>query len=397
MKRFVKIGLCALALCACEAIKPTDFLSFPRGERNPSDDHPYTEEEPVVPGEELPVLPKNKDLYLCAVINSAEGGKQLALYKNGSRTLLLDCTIENRISEDPDTHFLIDSLLFTTYKAEGKTYIKRNGESYIEFRPEAFVQDMLQLDGEIWTMDLPMEESGFRVRKNGETVFSKKDGRPSDFYLDENNVCFSYSCQIADRKLIYLVKNEVEIQVSSISGGQVLAARLIGGKLWTMERIGEQYRLSDGEQFFPYFMPAGFSFLNAEILPLDDGSCMSILNMKSNYSEMCADLICRGDKSTLTGSGIASYYYTEQSPERGICLSKDAQALYISSLFEKEEYKLEGPRMLNRRCAVQQDGKLYAALSYKDETLPPFIWNEGEKMVYNIDGQFSAISFALPK
>ena len=188
MKRFVKIGLCVLALCACEAIKPTAFLSFPRGERNPSDDHPYTEEEPVVPGEELPVLPKNKDLYLCAVINSAEGGKQLALYKNGSRTLLLDCTIENRISEDPDTHFLIDSLLFTTYKAEGKTYIKRNGESYIEFRPEAFVQDMLQLDGQIWTMDLPMEESGFRVRKNGVAVCSKKDGTPSDFDMDENTV-----------------------------------------------------------------------------------------------------------------------------------------------------------------------------------------------------------------
>ncbi|MGM9788084.1 MAG: hypothetical protein ACI3ZF_04170 [Candidatus Cryptobacteroides sp.] len=397
MKRLIRIGLCALALCACEAIKPTDFLSFPRGERKPTNDHSFTEENPVIPGEELPVLPKDKDLYVSALINSEEGGKKIALYKNGSRILLLDCSLTNRISEDPDTHFLIDSLLFTTYKAGGQTIIKRNGENYLEFGPESFVKDLLLVDGDIWTMDLPVGESGFRIRKNGEVLFSKNEGISSVFYLDANNVCFSYTCQLADQKFIYLVKDNVEIQVSSRYGGPLLAARLLDGKLWTLERVGEQYRLSDGEDFEPYFMPAGFTFLNAEILPLSDGTCMAILHMKSNYSAMCADLICRDGRSILKGSGTAVYYYTEQSPEMAVILSKDAQILYISSIFEKEDCTFDGPRLLSRKCAIQEDGKFYAALSYKDGTKPPFLWRDGETMVYNIEGLFSAISFSPPK
>ncbi|MGN1226064.1 MAG: hypothetical protein ACI4TL_02375, partial [Candidatus Cryptobacteroides sp.] len=124
---------------------------------------------------------------------------------------------------------------------------------------------------------------------------------------------------------------------------------------------------------------------------------MALLHMKSNFSAMCADLICRDGSSILKGSGIAAYYYTEQSPEMAVILSKEAQTLYISSIFENEDYTLDGPRLLSRKCAIQEDGNFYAALSYKDGTKAPFLWREGETMTYNIEGVLSAISFSSPK
>lgn len=396
MKCLIKLGLCTLVLSACEAVRPTDFISNPRAERGPVINKPYDEENPVSPGEELPELPQEQDFYVSAIVNGTEGTKQLALYKNGKRVLALDCSFENRISEEADTHFLLEGELFTTFKAEGKSIIKRNGSDYLEYSPASYVKDMILSDEDLWTLDIPLYESGFCLRKNGEALLSKSDGIPSTLYRDSADICFTYSCQLGDDRVIYLVKNTVETQLEAPYGGVLLDARLYKGKIWYLEKIGEQYRLSCGEEIFPYFLPAGFLYLNSEILPLSDGTCMCVLHTRSAYSQMCVDQICRSDSSFLRGSGVASYYYTSESPERVVNLSKDGQLLYVYSLFNGEEYKMDGPRMMNQKCAAQQGGKMYVGLSFNEEDKAPFIWCEGKRMEYNINGYISAVCFTSP-
>ena len=203
-----------------------DDLSFSRGDTT----RPNTDE--TKNDNESPELPKDKTLYACGVIYVDGHPSDLVLFKDGLRQFSIKCTDENHISPDADSHFLLDGILFTSFNTKGKTFISKNGEPLYEFDAEEYLKDMLLVDQTLWSLSIPLNENGFKIRKDGEVVFSKQDGSPKSLYLDGGDVCLEYSTLWNMKRKIYLVKNTIETPITPPHSATLLDARIHEGKSW---------------------------------------------------------------------------------------------------------------------------------------------------------------------
>lgn len=366
-----------------------DDLSFSRGDTT----RPNTDE--TKNDNESPELPKDKTLYACGVVYADGHPSELVLFKDGLRQFSIKCTDENHISPDADSHFLLDGTLFTSFNTKGKTFISKNGEPLYEFNAEEYLKDMLLVDQTLWSLSIPLNENGFKIRKDGEVVFSKQDGSPKSLYLDESDVCLEYSTLWNMNKKIYLVKNTIETLVTPPHSATLLDARIHEGKIWYLEYNNPFYILSTNGVYRQWMKTYGFEMFDTDILPLENSDCAAVIHQKSNYSPMSVDQICIKDSTFISGNGTASYYYTLQAPARKVTLTKDRDKLYINGS-DGNEYFEENVFFPNRRCGAQEDGKLYLCLSQKDGKGYPFIWCEGKKMPYKFQGELTGICITAP-
>ena len=366
-----------------------DDLSFSRGDTTrPNTDNTKNDNE-------SPELPKDKTLYACGVTYADGHPSDLVLFKDGLRQFSIKCTDENHISPDADSHFLLNGTLFTSFNAKGKTFISKNGEPLYEFDAEEYLKDMLLVDQTLWSLSIPLNENGFKIRKDGEVVFSKQDGSPKSLYLDGSDVCLEYSTLWNMQKKIYLVKNTIETPVTPPHSATLLDARIHEGKIWYLEYNNSFYILSTDGIYRQFMKAPGFEMLDTDILPLENSDCAAAIHLQSNFAPMTADQLCVKDSTFLSGNGTASYYYTLQAPARKVTLTKDRDKLYIKGS-DGNEYFEENVFFPNRRCGVQEEGKLYLCLSQKNGKGYPFIWCEGKKLSYKFQGELTGICITAP-
>ncbi len=392
MKQLLSLTICAGLFFACEkADRTSSLVSISRG-----NDFSRPDKEENLPQEELPNLPEGKSLYVCGVDYSHDGTTELVLFKDGIKLHAYQCSNKTLISEDADSHFLINGDLYTSYIYKGKTYLSKNGEILFQLDGEEYIRSILILDDIIWSAAIPTSSNGFNIRKNGVSVFSKQDGTIKEFYIDESNICFEYQTDWEGGKQIFLVKNTIESALKAQYGAELLCARFHQGKIWYLEYGTPYYILHSDSQAYNIPQTYGFEYTDSELHPLENGACAAIIHLKSNYSPMVADYICKTDTSWIEGSGTMCHYYMSQYPERKVCLDKDRTSLIITGS-DNSSISMANTYMSTERCGVQENGKLFLGLNFKKENLHPIIWSEGNSTTYNIKGYITGICFSPPK
>lgn len=350
------------------------------------------------PGDEgRPEISEGKSVYVSAVLSKDDGSKKLALYKDGTKVFDIPCNEENHVSEEADTHFLLEGTLFSTYIDRTATYILRNGEEFCKINGKEYLRSLLWDGRDLWSLSLPLEDTGFRVRKNGTLFFSKEDGTPLSFYLDQGDLYLSYYTLLAGSRITYLMKNDYCVQVKGPHSLEVENTLIHNGKICYIERNGREVLMSYDDKEFHLPCQAGFELTNADAIPFGEEDFTLILHMRSNFSPMPADLIHNKDTTILSGAGTACHYYYDALSWWRICLSKDADKWYIFNASANTESVLENGFIPSGRCAYIDEGTLYMAVSNKDSTIQPFVWANGKTLTYRITGTLTGICVSPPK
>ncbi len=352
----------------------------------------------TTPGDEgKPETPEGKSVYVSALLSKDGENKKLAVYKDGAKVFEINCCAENRVSEEPDSHFLLDGTLFTTFIDKDTTYILRNGELFSKIKGKEYVKSLLWDGRDLWSLCLPLEDTGFCVRRNGLLFFSKKDGTPLSFYLDMGDIYLSYYAMLAGSRVTYLMKNDYSVQVKGPHSLDVENIRIHNGKTCFLERSGRDFLMSYDGQDYPLACQAGFDPIDAEVIPYGKDDFTLILHMKSNYSSMPVDIIHNKDTTILSGAGIACHYYYDSSSWWRVCLTKNADKWYVYDAATDTDTVLEGASIPTERCVCIDDGILYAAISNTDPTIQPYVWSSGKTMTYRITGTLTGICVSPPK
>lgn len=391
MKQLLIFTICAGFFFSCESAGGiSSLISISRGNdtSRPDKDDDFAQEE-------LPNLPEDKNLYVCGVDYSQNGSPELVLFKNGVKQCSYECSDNTLISDEADSHFLIDGDLYTSYIYKGKTSLSKNGELLFQLDGEEYIRSILLLDGIIWSASISTTSDGFTIRKNGINVFSKQDGTIKEFYIDDNNICFEYQTDWEGKKQTFLVKNTIESALKATQGTELLCARFHQSKIWYLEYSSPYYILYSDGQVYKIPRTYGFEYTDAELYPLENGTCAAVIHMKSNYSPMGVDYICKTDTSWIEGSGTMCHYYMSQYPERKVCLDKDRTSLIITGS-DKSSISLANVYMSTERCGAQEGGRLFLGLTLKDKN-HPIVWSEGNSTTYNIKGSITGICFTPPK
>ena len=392
MKRLLLFTFFAALFFSCErATGTSNLISISRGDGTSRPD-----KEDNLPQEELPDLPEGKSLYVCGVDYSKDGTTELVLFKDGVRLQAYECSNNTLISDEADSHFLINGDLYTSFTYNGKTSLSKNGELLFQINGKEYIRSILILDDILLSASVFTTSNGFPIRKNGNTVFSKQDGALKTFYIDENNICFEYLTEWEGKKQIFLVKNTIESALKAHLGTDLLCARFHQGKIWYLEYASPYYIIHSGSQVYKIPQTYGFEYTDSELQPLENGTCAAVIHLKSNYSPMTVDYICKTDTSWIEGAGTLCHYYMSQYPERKVCLNKDRTSLVITGS-DKHSISIENAYIATERCGTQENGKLFLGLTLKDENQHPIIWSEGNSTPYNIKGTITGICFTPPK
>lgn len=391
--RFTLTFVIGLAISACLTDPIPDSIRNPRGDNDNSDNRNPAEQ---TPSEELP-SPQGRTYYVCGVQSSPKDGNHLVLFKGTERQFSLLCDDSHYISADPDTHFLFDGFLYTAWHGKGKTVICKNGEKLYSWNQEEYIKDMIMSGDELWTISIPLGAGGFRLRKDAVIKYSNASGSPGDLYIDNGSVCFRYSERATGRKRLHLVKDASDVLTEELDGAQH-DLRIVNGQIWSLTHEEGEVLLKCGKHENWYKPHAGFTTIGGTICVSPDGEAFASIRMQSNYSPMQAEQIHLPDTTVLCGTGSGSFLISGQYPMRLLTLDKDMKNLHIGSLSKGDEnYTLPEVMFAGKRCAAQESGRLYLALTPKDTGKDGFIWSEGQTYAIDLKGTVSGICFSQSK
>ncbi len=396
MKHLTKklLPLTAVLICTLCSKPITNPVTPSRGDTSPGDE---PRSDITSPGDEgKPQIPEGKSIWVSAVLEREDGSKELALYKDGAKEFGILCSDEGHISDDPDTHFLTKGILFTTFTDNSATYISRNGKLLYAIKGREYIKSLLWDGQNIWTLSIPLDEEGFRVRKNAAEFFSKTDGTPLSFYMDGADLYLSFYSLLAGNRVTYLMKNDNCVQIKGPHSLEVENIRIRNGQTCYIERSGRKMLMSYQDQEIELVCQSGFDIIDAEAIPYGEEDFTLILHMQSLYSPMPADLICNRDTTILTGAGTVCRYYFDNSSWWRICLTRNADKWFIYNASTDTQTTLEEVYIPSERCVCTDEGTLYVAASYKDTSIHPFVWAEDKKLIYRIKGTLTGICFSPP-
>lgn len=381
--------LSALLISACDAdaIKNSIGIHRPDGSgRDP------------LPSKDTVVIEPSATLYICGVSELPNSSKLLCLLQNDKVLLQFQCDDQNRISADPDSHFLIGDRLYTTWQGEGKTVIRLNGDVLHTFNEEEYIKDILLLDDELWTLSKNTSDDGFKLRRDGEVVFARPEGDIGELYEDQGNICFCYFSTAAKKKTLHLVRNGNELTLDASKNYNLLDAKLRNGALWYLEH-GETkctlHSARDNNHSGP--IPQGMLIQNGEIIPCGDG-VVGIIRAKTPPQPIIDKLGTNFDyiltpKSLLTkNDALISYYYGETGTLWRVAMEKKSKKTSICNLNDNESFSISDMSIYGKRCITSFDGKIYVALSDPTCTSPSLIWSENGQKNSRFTGRITGIS-----
>ena len=105
---------------------------------------------------------------------------ELILYRNFLPQVRIRAGEECCIGAEPGTHHLIGGQLYTEYTSSTHTVIKRNGAEILRYPGREVLKGIVLKEGDLWTLGQDKKGEGFTLRRNGESVFKKNEGKISE-------------------------------------------------------------------------------------------------------------------------------------------------------------------------------------------------------------------------
>lgn len=200
----------------------------------------------LVRQEEAARLPSRGSIYASAIIfpegynwrkDSLSGAmpRSLALFKDRDMILELPVSESNCVREDMDMHTLAEGHLYTFFHSRGGTVIKKDGIGILHLSETERIVDFLSDAAGIYTVSVPLQGAGWRLRKNGAELLRQTDGRPlGRLHMDMGKICFPYSKPLENSNLSrnYIFCDSISTLISHSGDiGEIHAARMYGGTL----------------------------------------------------------------------------------------------------------------------------------------------------------------------
>ena len=320
------------------------------------------------------------------------------LMSGGKRILDFLAGDQHCVYADPSRHRCIDGHIYSDFNTDGKTIVKKDGETMFVYDTEEVVVSWAVTGGDVFTL-AEKKPQGVSLRKNGNSIYENISGRVlSGLYMDGGSVGFCaglstpgkcsfdiYSDGAVDRRLCpekldsVLVAESFSgrlayVGYSSASDEYIL---FYDGRETVLERfrydyIAEMRFLRGKDKFFVY----------GELSDENDNLCSpavwTIDGLLFNFSVYDKSFSVCTDADT-----VYTFVGKQQYPQK--------ISAYMNGTDKIFEYG-SGLSVYSDNASVVADGKLYFIYQKNIPYLRPCISVDGVETEYGFNGFFSGVS-----
>lgn len=388
MRMYTMLLLC-MAAAGCETLDPGISLSPPRWESH----RPVMREDIPGKGPHMDTAvfvsavraPESYDWIRDTAWDAA--GCELLLYRDSSLLLTVPTGKDRHVSADPDLHHVINGRLYTEYADRNRSYVGRDGKILFSWEGRDLILGLLDREDGLWTLGRPRSGEGFCLRKDGQPVLAREDGRvigrfgapgywqQGALYIDNGDICFCYKILQEGRETLYMVRNGTESVIFSTAYLRTLDARVIDGDICTLCREGSSTMM----KYRGNSWDLGFGGL---LLWADAGITL--------YREMlCAAGVYEFTPYEEDYSGLAwpDSYDEFECPDGLLFTDGQRLACYDGPLAEG--------RMMTECCGAVTGGRFIMALSPREIEKRPCLWEDGAVTEFNINGFLTGVDVVV--
>ena len=350
------------------------------------------------PDSSASVTPVHRDtiLYICGVrmpdeydwqrdtgVGNARGN--IVLFRNMEEVLSIPTGYVECASTDPDTHHLIDGILYTEFSSAYQTFIRKNGEIAVQFNDREFLAGLVNnIDG-IHTLGIRRSGIGFCLRLNGVPSLESDDGiilgsfldsaypQTGALYEDSGAVCFAYNVDYGGNRTTHLVKDGSD---SILSGGPYDDVRVVDGRIFCIRRASDLgLNCYDGSA--TTIIGSSFKWLSCSLF--NAGGCVYAAGLVQNsYGTLTSFITMELSSGTVTTKPAGDYFLYANGTEAGLTPSS-----------------YEGFHLFSRCCMDNLDDRIYLVLSPGTEKGKPFLRADGKDTELDLYGYLTGVQVRL--
>ncbi len=325
----------------------------------------------------------------------------LVVFADGLPVMKVPVGDEYEVSSDPDMHRMADGHLYTDFATDSETVIKRDGKEAVRFPGREMICDIIDNEGDIYSLGHSRDGDGFAYRRNGETVIGRSEGRSFGrlYHAADSSIRFAFyePVEAAGQTLErYYVSVDGEISQTAV--------REDVKKVWDIVFHGDEVcYLAD---VVGISSPVLFSSGGMKALNMPESSkmltCRIVTTDESLYVE---GLFCRDGKPLTSGIWQEDgevYIFSDGRTVSSVCMGGDGICCVLNSSSASspgliyrcgETYSMPADySSVGTSSALFLDGILHVGLSSRTSSAPPFIWKDGESNPLKINGFISTIS-----
>ncbi len=358
------------------------------------------------------IVPKDTILYVSAVAfpkgynwqrDSACGGGNLQLYRNGKLVLEETVSYGNCVSEAADMHRIIDGHLVSDYSTDSETVIKVDGKEKVRYAGREMIAGILIREDGIWTLGEMRDLSGLKLRKNGEEVFTSfcrvvPDVNPTTvadarLYEDEGDICFAMTGISGGGKGLYyiVVNGDQKLLELPSAMNKVYDIRRIGGET---SILGSGPGMVLGISTEGNTVSCGFGYASRDFRFAFDssGKMYTYGYLRRNSTVGFNPAIWEPGSSPVLASGeIQLLYMAKDGGNTAVIRAGEGRAVKEACL---NLYQLELPfgcRLMSPRAAELTGGRLVMGLTPYSLSERPVVWTRDSLFRYDINGYLTGV------
>lgn len=326
-------------------------------------------------------------------------GCRVCLWRGEKLLLELKTGEKERVSPDPDTHHLSGGSLVTEYSDKNGTCIKCDGKVIAEYPEMEKLCGLLKVGEDIYTLGRSMSGEGFSLRKNGEAIEKRETGMPvgdlggmcrgsgGALEWEDGTVSFYYCANIGGNNWCFQSKGGSDAPVFGAEGIRFLDARSISGKtVYIYSREDKAFLVRPDGKTVGLSLGKNISWQDARITG-DSGNLLITGSVVIKGSGSPVTIVFSPPESILEAiSGICFAYPGPQS--FFINITEDRSLVLTQGL----KRTLDGPVFFaSELCACKIDDKIYIGINPYNGRDKPYLWQEGKKVGYDLNGYISCI------
>lgn len=374
---------------------------------------------PLPPGEAIDKLECDTLIYVSGVdfpegydwqrdTSYGQVDAHVVLYRNGER--ILNIATGRDVSTAADRHYLMEGHLFTEAVHGDETVIGMDGGRLFSISGREVLKGLALQGGDVYTLSQKIGGAGFSLRKNGEEIMTREDGKVlgdlngSPFYrsgalhMDGRKLCFAYSSGEEGQRSWFLVADGTETPLTlPENADEVNDIRSIGGKVHIVfwdDKLRTCHLMCDGLITVLDGGGRGYRSRNVCIGPC--GKSYLTMGMFAKGNQGNWPQACWGPEEGFRPIGNPGFVFTKNSLVSTLGMSEDG-VLTISPARHGEKRFSGYSRWFlpSFRIGHQTDDPLFLALTPCDEGRRPFIWDGEKASELDMNGFLTAVEVCL--
>lgn len=397
-------GIIALSANSCELFEPG--LCLDKTRREAMDPH-WDGQSGDSPKDSIIPAEPDTTFYYAAVdfpedydwVKDVSGGSstaEITFFRNSEPLFSIPSGKSSLISNDPDTHHILEGHLFTEYSTISETVVKRDGNELFRYAGREFLKGLVVEEEDVWTLGQDRSGSGFSLRRNGEAVIAKREGtvfgdftlRPQGaLYRDGGELCFCYCRPFNGVQQFFSVKGPNEYE-QNVGCNDVIDMLVCNGNcnFLISGRESDHPSILCGKAEVPVMK--GFSGQISEGYLFCGTNGIGASGFFKGYVSEAPFITDNGESSMLDKCGNF-YIYPCKDGIGSVSLNRDMMKI---SFPDGTEYSPAGRFLFfGRSCATVAGNRMITALNYAEPGRGPELAIGGETRKINVNGYISCI------